>query len=766
MKLLAKNKNQNRHTVFWMTYAVLVLVTALLGGFLGVLFGYAIDLPRVSELQENQPSLVSYVYAQDGRIIGQFALEKRILISYDEIPENMKNAILAAEDAYFFRHSGIDFRAMFRTIINDIINWELKGGSTLTMQLAKMRFTSTEKTFERKIKDIFYALDIEKNYSKEQIFTFYANQIWMGHGRYGIAAAADFYFNKTLDDLTLAESALLAGIIQLPARYTPIQHPDRARSRRNWILTEMLDKGFITRDQFQQASEEPIYGKGRDDQLSPAPYFVEWVRQYLESQYQTDQIWQDGLRIYTTLDFDIQKSAQRALRNGLREFDRKKNGWRGAISNIADGEKSLEEYWDPDWSKIFFEGQMIKGLVLESNEDSAVVRFGTFKATIGPEDIAWTDEEKVNKVLVRGDLTPFTLVEVNRTNKTIRAELDQIPEVQGAVLALDNRTGAVRAMVGGFDFELSKFNRATQALRQPGSIFKPFTYIAAMEAGFSPNDQVLDSPVHFEDALGRPYEPTNWDDEYKGLITIRQALAESRNVPTVRLANALGPDKVAEMASRFGLKRDFPPFLSISLGSVEVTLEEIVSAFSAFPNHGVRAEPYFIDRVEDQTGSILEEHRPSIHNEVVSPEVADKMLYLMQEVVRSGSGRTLLELGHSFGGKTGTTNESTDTWFVGFTPSLTAGVWVGYDEKKSLGERVFGNTLALPIWKDFMQEVLADLPPERFDSNYRPEFAVSRIIDTDGGDLQDLPSEENAEPQPGITSFKVEDIAPPPPPNR
>jgi penicillin-binding protein 1A len=270
-----REMDQNRHTVFWMTFALLVLISAVLGGFLGVIFGYAVELPRVSELQENQPSLVSYVYARDGRIIGQFALEKRILVTYDEIPDQVKNAILAAEDAYFFTHSGIDFRAMFRTAINDIVNWELKGGSTLTMQLAKMRFTSTEKTFERKIKDVFYAVDIEKNYSKEQIFTFYANQIWMGHGRYGIAAAADFYFNKDIENLTLAESALLAGIIQIPARYSPIRHPERAKTRRNWVLGEMLDKKFISQDEYQLAINEPIYGLGRDDQLNPAPYFVE-----------------------------------------------------------------------------------------------------------------------------------------------------------------------------------------------------------------------------------------------------------------------------------------------------------------------------------------------------------------------------------------------------------------------------------------------------------------------------------------------------------
>jgi penicillin-binding protein 1A len=320
-------------------------------------------------------------------------------------------------------------------------------------------------------------------------------------------------------------------------------------------------------------------------------------------------------------------------------------------------------------------------------------------------------------------------------------------------------------MVGGFDFERSKFNRAVQAYRQPGSIFKPFTYVAAMEAGFSPNDQVLDNPVQFEDALGRPYEPSNWDDKFKGLITIRQALAESRNVPTVRLANALGPHKIAEVANRFGLRREFPPYLSIALGSVEVTLAEIVSAFSCFPNHGVRAEPYFVERVEDHHGTVLEEHKPRVHDAVVTPEVADKMLYLMQEVIRRGSGRASRVLQRPLGGKTGTSNESTDTWFVGFTPSVSAGVWVGFDEKKSLGERVYGNTLALPIWIDFMQEAFVDRPVEQFETEYRPDPSEEpTFIGTDEASEQPTSEEETPVQKPEPEKpFQVEDIAPPPP---
>lgn len=751
-----------RHFVFWITYAVLLLGAIGFGGLAGLLFGYAIDLPRVEELQQIQPSVVSSVYDSNGEVIGQFAAEKRILVSYGQVPQRMRNAVIAAEDAGFFTHPGIDFRRLIATVINDVLHWELKGGSTLTMQISKMRFTSEEKTFERKIKDILYAINIEKTYSKEQIFTFYANQISMGHGRYGIAAAADFYFHKTLDELTLAECALLAGIIQAPGRHSPINRPERALARRIFVLGQMLDKSFITEVEYREALDEPLTVKGRDDEQSPAPYFVEEVRQFLSDEYQTDQIWQEGLMVHTTLDYDMQMAAQRALRKGLTEFDRTRRGWAGPIRNILDDGIKPDEFVGPDWGQLFYKDQLVTGLVLESDADSAQVKLGSYTATITPKEIAWTKRKKVNQVLKSGDVAWFRLENVNRSTRVIDAVLDQIPEVQGAVYILDNRTGAIRAMVGGFDFKYSKFNRAIQALRQPGSIFKPFTYVAAMEAGFAPHDQVLDKPVEFQDALGRPYAPTNWDDKFKGLITIRQALAESRNVPTVRLANALGPATIASVAGRFGFRQEFPPYLSIALGSVEVTLSEIVSAFSCFPNRGVRAEPYFVQRVEDHNGVILEEHRPSVHDAVVTPDVADKMLYLMREVVRSGSGSSLRDLGQPLGGKTGTTNEATDVWFVGFTTRITAGVWVGYDEKKSLGDRVFGSTLALPIWKDFMKEILADQPPEQFDILYEPQDdEEARIVDADG--TTETESAEEEIDLPKIQNpFQVEDIAPPP----
>lgn len=760
-----KYRNYDRRTIFWGAYGLLFLGAVLLGGLVGMVFGYSVDLPRVQELEANQPSVVSYVYADDGRVLGQFALERRILISYEQIPQTIKEAILAAEDAQFFSHSGIDFRRMLATAVNNIIHWDGKGGSTLTMQLSKMRFTSTEKTLERKIKDILYAIDIEKNYSKEQVFTFYCNQIPLGHGTYGIAAAAEFYFHKTLDELDLAESALLAGITQTPARYSPILHSSRALTRRNWVLGRMKDEGFISEAGFREAVQQPIVVQDSRPDDSPAPYFLEWVRQYLAAKYPTSDIWQGGLRVYTTVNYDMQTAAERALQQGLIAFDRQRRGWAGAEFNILDQGEDLSEYAHPAWRLLFYEGQLIHGLTLESSAESATVRLGSLIAEVGLDEIEWTRKKRVDEVLKPGDVAVFRLEGINRAERTITVSLQQIPEAQGAVYAVDNRTGAVKAMVGGFDFERSKFNRATQALRQPGSIFKPFTYAAALEAGYSPFDRVLDAPVEFRDGLGRPYAPSNSDHEFKGLIPIHQALAESRNIPTVRLANAIGPQKVADIAQRFGIRRNLPPYLSLALGAAEVTLSEIVSAFSAFPNNGVRTEPYFIQRVEDYNGVTLEEHRPRAHFEVMRPEIADEMIYLLRGAVQRGTGHMAQQLGRPVAGKTGTTNDFTDSWFVGFVPQITAGVWIGHDTKKSLGNRVYGATLALPIWVDFMKEALQDLPPEDFRNRPPREPFSTQIVDSGGTTepFPDLELDPREDAPAGPPSIEVEDITPNPP---
>ena len=743
---------QKRHHFFWASYGLLVLVVAILGLVGGLLFGYAIDLPEVEQLEQERPNIVSYVFSEDGRVLGQFALEKRILLTYEQIPENLKNAILAAEDADFFRHSGIDFRRLFVTLVRDILLSERKGASTLTMQLSKLLFTGSEKTIERKIKDMLFALEIEQNYSKEQIFTFYCNQIYMGHGTYGIASAADFYFNKSLDAFTLAESALLAGIIQVPGRHSPINHPDDAIRRRNSVLRQMYDKGFITARALHEAQAEPLLVRGKNYEQSPAPYFIEWVRQYLERNYSTEQIWEGGLKIYTTLDYETQVAARRTLREGLQRFDKEIHEGAGFIENILEQGQDLDTYVHPEWQQIFYEGQIVHGLVMKSAPEEALVKLGSFTARIEPEDMAWTEQKEVDQVLKPGDVAAFSIQEIQRADKTIGATLDRIPEVQGALITLDNKTGAIRAMVGGFDFQYSEFNRATQAMRQPGSLFKPFTYVSLMEAGYSPFEHVLDAPVSYREGPGRIYAPENSDEDFRGLMTIRDAFAFSRNVPTIRLANALGIDKVIEVAYRFGIQRELPPYLPVALGAGELTLQEITSAFSVFPNNGVRAHPHFIKRVEDYHGAILMEHQNQF-DQVISRETAGKMLYLLRSVVERGTARRAQSLERPLGGKTGTTNDSTDSWFVGFTPQITTGVWAGYDEKKSLGERVYGATLALPIWIDFMENISETMPIEDFEATYTPldiTLAQRQNVEVKGEEVVRKP-------------WSVEDIPPPQP---
>ncbi len=712
---------RRRYSLFWATYALVVLGVAVIGVALGLMFGYAIDLPRVDELQKVRPNVVSYVYADDGRVLGQFATEKRILVTFDQIPPQLKNAILAAEDSQFFRHSGIDFSRAFMTLFRDAVFGERKGFSTLTMQLSKLQFTSRDRTLKRKITDMLYAIEIEKTYSKEQIFTIYFNQIYMGHGTYGFAAAADFYLHKQLKDLTVAESALLAGIVQSPERHSPINHPDQSlRRRNNYVLPRMLKEGFIDQATYEKALKEPMVVQGRNFESGPAPYFVEWVRINLEQKHTADEIWKSGLKIYTTVDYDMQVAANRAVREGLKRFDRERRRWHGPVEQGQDP----NTYRHPDWLEIFYEGLMVPGIVVESGPVQAQVKLGSYTALVGPADVAWTGRKRVSEVLHRGDVAMFTIVKINQNEKTLQVTLDRVPEAQAALLAIENKTGAIKAMVGGFDFRYSKFNRATQALRQPGSIFKPFTYVTAMESGYSPFDTILDAPISFRDGLGRLWEPTNEDEEYKGLITIQQALYQSRNVPTVRLANALGIKRIIDVAHRFGIHREFPPYLPVCIGAGELTLLDITSAFTTFPNNGVRPEPYFIKRVEDYNGVTLEENRHRVE-EVISPETAGKMVFMLRQVPLHGTAATAVHAaGEAFqrpmGGKTGTTNDFTDSWYVGFIPQLTAGVWSGRDEKKSLGNRVFGATLALPIWIDFMREVFKQVPAADFETSYEP----------------------------------------------
>ncbi|MDR1727618.1 MAG: PBP1A family penicillin-binding protein [Acidobacteriota bacterium] len=701
----------------WVLFGALAAASLGAGAAVGTLLGYEYNLPPVQRLEDYRPDVITTIYSEDGKPIGEFAVERRILATYDEMPPHLLQAIVATEDALFYHHDGVNYFAIARAVAKDFARQSYpigKGASTITMQLSRMLLESYEKTWDRKIKEIWIARAIEKRYSKRQILTLYANLHIMGPGIYGVAAAADYYFGKQLPDLTLEECALIAGLPRSPSRYSPRAHPDNAKARRDFVLNRMADERMITREEAEAAKRLPIALKPvARDSKAVAPHFVELVRQSLATHYSTDDIWRKGMRVYTTLDVSMQAAARRALQDGLRDFD-KKRGWRGPIGHVPPEE--LGAYAHPSWGASPQPGQpgdIVVGLVQDAAGKEAVVRVGDWRGRVGRQEVAWTKAKAPADILKAGDLAWFRIVSLDGDRRAVELRLEQRPLVEGALVVLQNGTGEVRAMVGGYDFAASEFNRVTQAMRQVGSTFKPIVYAAALEKGMDPDGTVLDEPVSFQDGLGREWTPHNYDRRFEGEITLRQALAQSRNVPAVKIADQVGIQNVVVMARRFGLGGRLDPYLPLALGTAEATPLEMASAFTVFPNLGLQSKPWFIRRVEDYDRIEKEEHSAESRR-VLDPATAAAMLDLLQGVVQNGTAAGAKSLARPLGGKTGTTNNFTDAWFVGFTPSLTAAVWVGYDEEKTLGDRQSGGAVALPIWIDCMGEILKDRPVEQF----------------------------------------------------
>jgi penicillin-binding protein 1A len=576
------------------------------------------------------------------------------------------------------------------------------------MQLARNLFLSPDRSFPRKIEEALLAIQIERRFTKEQIFTLYANQIFLGHGVYGFEAASEFYFGKPAKQLTIEEAALLAGLPKAPGLYSPINHPDRATRRRNLVINGMLEDGKITARQAVEARNQPIVLKLQHDPNSLAPYFVEEIRRYLENKYGSDQVHEGGLRVHTSLDMDLQRTANRAVLDGLAAYERR-HGWKGHLQNVLAGNETLA-YQHADWDEEPEVNGYIHALVTPAGPGSATVKFGRYTATLVPADTAWT-HHKLQEIMKPGDVIYVKIINLTNDGKA-RVSLEQDSGAQGALIAIDNATGEIKAMVGGRDFELSKFNRATQALRQVGSSFKPYVYTAAIDQGARPDDTILDAPVTFPTASG-PYTPHNYDEKFEGTITLRRALAQSRNIPALKVADRIGIKTVIDYAHRFGITSNIPAYLPVALGAAEVTLFEQTSAFSVFPNDGVRIMPRYITKVEDYEGRVLEENFPDV-KDAISARTARIMTYMLREVVLHGTGIAAASLKYPLAGKTGTTNDFTDAWFIGFSPSITTGVWIGYDEKKSLGAKESGARAALPIWMDFMKVALAGKDPGEF----------------------------------------------------
>jgi penicillin-binding protein 1A len=694
-------------------FGILLLFSIGVGALSGMLFVYMSDLPQVSALENYRPDVITEVYADDGQIIGSFALERRIIVDYRRIPRVLQDAIISVEDQHFERHIGVDFRRVLSAAWTDLIRWKkAEGASTLTQQLSRNLFLTPDKSFKRKFQEILLSIQIERRYTKQQIMTMYVNQIYMGSGLYGFAAGADFLFDKPIEKLSLEEAALLAGLPQRPSTTAPLTNPKACLARRNHVLDRMAAERRITSEDAEAAKKQPVVLRLHQANNDLAPYFIEDLRQYLEAKYGTETVHQKGLKVYTTLNAGMQQAANEALRQGLRDYD-KRHGWRGISQNIfKDQLGSVETFQPGDWKRPMVPGAILAGLVTNVDARQAAVKMGAYSARVTPPDFAWTHLTSPPQIFHRGDVALFRVVSVDDQGKSVKLSLEQEPQIQGALLALEPTTGEVKSLVGGYDFETGKFNHATQALRQVGSSFKPYVYTTALLEGMKPDDTVLDAPISFPTA-GGSYTPHNYDGKYEGVITLRRALAQSRNIPALRIAARVGIKNVIETAKKFGITSKMEPFLPTALGAADITLWEQVSAFSTFPNDGVRLAPHEIRRVTSYSGEVLEEDFPGV-TEVIPSEVARSMVSLMRGVVESGTSTRAKILKRPLAGKTGTTNDFTDAWFIGYTPSLVCGVWVGFDEKKTIGKGETGAKAALPIFIQFMQTVYDKKPAEEF----------------------------------------------------
>jgi penicillin-binding protein 1A len=682
---------------------LLVLISALVGATAGLLLVYTTDLPQVDALEAYRPSSITELYDDHERVIGSFALQRRVVVGYDNFAPVLRDALVSIEDKDFYRHSGINFWRIVGAAYRDIESGgTVQGASTLTMQLARNLFLSPDRSFHRKVQETMLAIQIERRFTKPQIFTLYANQIFLGHGVYGFEAASEFYFSKPARNLTLVEAALLAGLPKGPGVYSPINHPDRAMRRRNLVINAMLEDGKITAAQAEDARSKPIGLHLQHDPNSLAPYFVEEIRRYLETKYGADQVHEGGLKVYTSLDVDLQRTANQAVLDGLAAYERR-HKWKGHLENILAEGSAIDKYEHPDWEDEPEVNGYVHALVTSSGVGIATVKFGRYSAALGQADVTWT-QGKIQNLLRTGDICYVKILSLS-TNGAARVSLEQDSGAQGSLLAIDNATGGIKAMVGGRDFSESKFDRATQSLRQVGSSFKPYVYTAVIDQGGSPDDTILDEPVTFESGSG-PYSPHNYDEKFEGIITLRRALAQSRNIPALKLASKVGIKTVIDYAERFGITARLPPYLPVALGSAEITLMEQTSAYSVFPNDGVRVTPRYITKVTDYEGRVLEEDYPEV-KDVISARTARIMTAMLREVVLHGTGAAAAKMPFPVAGKTGTTNDFTDAWFMGFSPTMTCGVWVGFDEKKSLGAKETGAHAALPIWMNFMNAAVA-----------------------------------------------------------
>jgi penicillin-binding protein 1A len=737
------------------TKAILFLlgtvITILVGALIGIILVYQKGFfPEIERLEDIQPKIMTIISDRQGNPIKEFAIEKRTMVRRSDIPDILVKALIASEDNQFYSHWGINFRGTLRAVAGVLLGKELGGGSSITQQLALNLFLSRGTTLSgkifRKLKEILMAIQIEKRYSKDQILTFYCNKIYLGASVYGVEEASRYYFGKSVKEINLAEAALIPTIMPNPnGKYQVFKKPKNCLNKRNYILKHMLDMGFINEAQYNEAIKVPLPKKPFEtEEKEIGNYFVEEVRKDLEAKFGDQQLYTGGLRVNTTLDGEMQKWAENALREGLRNLD-KRIGWRtkpGLLNLLADNSNEgnkidirTDDIRLPTWKRLKIEpGTILEGVVLDVTNRSASIRIGPYLGKLEMADAKWT-RRSLPQTLKRGDVALFKILEIpaalqkylqNQEQATtvntesgqarpdqgaefqLKLGLEQEPEVEGAILVVENKTGKIRAMVGGYSFDKHKWNNATQALRQTGSTIKPIVYTAALENGYTPATLIEDSYFHYIDEwTGELWEPQNHGGagDFKGPLTLRRAFELSRNVCTARIAQHITPRTIIDYARKFGITAALKPYMSISLGAFEVKLSEMVAAYTVFPNLGIRVKPFLIEKIVDHTGHVLEENYPD-RKQVISKETAFVMNSLLQGVVKSGTAWRARRLPGPIGGKTGTTNDFTNAWFIGFSPSITVGIWVGYDEPRKLGEEETGSVAASPIFVDFMEKYL------------------------------------------------------------
>lgn len=716
---------------------VLAVLSIVLGIASGSYLAVSRGVPSIEEMKNYRPSSGTKIFADDDVLIGELKAEKGTFVPIERIPENMVNAVIAVEDSRFWKHKGIDYIAILRALAKDIIHVGLKeGGSTITQQLAKVMFLSPEKTFKRKIREAALAVKIEKNLTKKDILELYLNKVYFGHGAYGVEMASKVYFGKPVKNITLSEAALIAGLTKAPLTYSPYNDLTRAKVRQHIVLARMESEGYISRSEMDNAMQQPIYLSSARKGIEANNYFIDYIRKYLEQQYGVENVYRGDMRVYTTLDRKAQSSAARAVQAGLKELD-KRRGWRGPVDHKkdVDFEKEMET---KDKSSIVVSnpGDISSGLVLKVSPKEAIIKTRGVIGQLRIEDARWAsrviDGQKGTVKILKdfslpdiirpGDIVKVSIKSVGA--KGINLSLEQEPDVQAALVALEPDTGFIRAMIGGYDYIRGEYNRALYAKRQPGSAFKPLIYAAALDRGFTPASIILDEPVTYSGGGRGDWTPGNYDHKYYGPTTLREALTYSRNVVTVKLVDEIGIDKVIDFAGSLGVSGDMPRDLTLALGSLSMTPLELALCYSVFAGEGMKIKPIAIKYITDSKGRVIESNEPEAE-EVMSPQTAFQITSMMQDVVEHGTGWRAKSLGRPVAGKTGTTNDYRDAWFVGYTTQIVAAVWVGFDDMRPLGAQETGARAASPIWVSFMKDIAGGEP----DDFHIPEGIVSYMID-------------------------------------